>query len=739
MSLLQFFRIFNRNLNLFLLCSILLAVMVFYLTRNLKKEYETETEIFTGIASGLNLNNLGDTKVDYFSTNTEYDNLINIIKSRQTLQEVGYRLMVQHMMLDSINPRVLNAESWGVFRYYMPEELEEELLVPYSVEETVDNIQLYKRRNYEKQKVKWAFESDQSPYSFSALGSALRVYRVQNSDLIRITFTWSDPGVAQNVLLILNQVFTANVSDIKSGQSEDVIDYFREQVNASSERLDAAEQALQDFRVANRMINYQEETRSLALQKDKMEDEYQKEYARLEATKAIVNRLEQQLAKNNELVLLGNAILEKKKELIEVRAKIAELETYYNDVDLLAKLRKRGNKLEAEVSNEIMNRYEATRTIDGIPIQSVIMEWLDYNLQLVETQARLRVFADRRAYFEKEYSKYAQLGARAARLERQIEIEESTYLEVLYNLNQAIMRQRSQRISTGGLVVTVPPAYPLEPKKSKTMLLVLVAAVIGFVVPFVFVLLKEFIDSSIRTPERAEDLTKLELLGAYPDLTKRNEHKNVNFDWLHEKASGLLVQNLRMEAKTRNITDRKPKYVLVFSTRSGDGKQLVTHTMANELVSLNHRVMVLGPRELPKEETPYYDFIRYQNDKRFINAENLSEVIPMGYDPGLYDYFFLIIDAVLTNPYPINLLEQFPISICTVGAFRNWNHADRAALSDFQEILHQRPRLLLNAVEPDFMQNVLGDIDKRRSWIRRFVKRILTLQLRKQKLKRSFN
>lgn len=734
MTLLQFFRIFNRNLNLFLLCSIVMALVVFFLTRNLPEEFESSTELYTGIASGVELDNITNNRVDYFATNTEYDNLINIIKSRQTLEEVGYRLLTQHLLLDTLDKRYLNKKNWNTLKFYIPDSLKNELLVPYSVELTIRNLKRYRNKNFSENKVKWLFEGDGSPYSYKTIGR-INIERVQSSDLLNISYTYNDPGIVQNTLMIVNQVASSNVEKIKLGQSDDVVEYFREQVNLADQRLDAVEQKLQDFRVANKVINYDEQTRSLAQKKEIMEDEYQKELARKEAAEAGLETLNQQLAMNSVMVQLGSEILEKKRELIDLRAKIAELETYYNDMDLLQKLRVKADKLEAEISNKIQNRYMRGRTVDGIPIDNLIGEWINYTLQLDETEARLKVYAKRKEYFADQYNQFAALGAKAARLEREIAVEESNYFEVLNSFNQALLKQKSQKLSSGGLVVLVPPSYPLEPKPSKAMLLILVAAIVGFVVPFAFVILKEFLDASIRTPERAEKLTGLKLLGAYPNLNSTAVTKNVNFDWLHEKAAGLLAQNLRTEARNRGVSLDKPKLALVFSTRSGDGKLLATHVLSNELVSLNYRVLVLGPKKFLEEETPFYDYVHYQNDKRFVNSENLTEIIPMGYDPTLYDYIFLIVDGVLTNPYPISLMEQFPMSICVVGAFRNWNRADGSALQDIEETLGHKPRLLLNGVEPDFMQNVLGDIEKSRSAIRRFFKKLLTLQLRNPRMK----
>lgn len=698
------------------------------LTRNLPKSYDTEAQVFTGIASGINVGAVDNIKVDFLTSATEFDNLINTIKSRKTLEEVGMRLLVQHMMLDSAHPAYINEANWGHFRYKIPDSLEQELLDPYSVENTLRKVRRYKDKYWYDEKVKLTFENSGSPYSWKRIAS-IGVSRVQSSDLLKIFYSSDDPGIAQNTLLILIEVFTKNMALIKSGQSASVVEYFQRKVNEAAGELNEAEDRLQSFRIKNRVINYQEQTRSLTIEKERMEDEYQAEIAKRQAALAALKKLEEQLALNHVMIQLGNDVLNKKTELIELRAKIAELETYLNDADLLQKLRAKALLLEEQVRNMLSQRFSYSRTTEGIPVTTIIDSWLDATLALDAANARVAVFLERKEYFREQYDKYAPLGSQFARLERDIDIKEANYLELLNSLNQALLRQKGEMVSSGGQVVTQPPAFPHEPNPSKGTMLILVGAIVGFIVPFFFVVLKELLDSTIRTPERGESQTGLDLIGAYPELTARREVKNVDFEWLHEKAAALIAQNIRLEAKDRG-SRQMAKNILVFSTRKSDGKQLTTHVIANELVSLNMRVLVMGPKDLPAGEKPYYDYITYKNDRDFVNTEHITELIPMGFDPILYDYVFLILGAILTNPYPLNLLDQFNVSLCVTGAFRNWNRADATALDEFSDILEYKPRLLLNGVEPDYMSSVLGEIEKDRSWLRRFIKGILSLQLK---------
>jgi hypothetical protein len=101
----------------------------------------------------------------------------------------------------------------------------------------------------------------------------------------------------------------------------------------------------------------------------------------------------------------------------------------------------------------------------------------------------------------------------------------------------------------------------------------------------------------------------------------------------------------------------------------------------------------------------------------------------------LFDYCFMILQPILVNPFPINLLEQFSAGLCVTGAFRNWSRADKTALHDFMETLKFKPGLMLNGVEPDYMVSVLGEIEKERSMLRVFLKRLLSMQLRGAKPK----
>ena len=102
MKVIDVLRLLRKHLVLLLLTPIVLVVLVTFLTRKPSFTYSSETILYTGIASGTSVEM--DKTLSFFATNTAFDNLINVIKSRETQQEVAIRLLAEHLMMQKWEP-----------------------------------------------------------------------------------------------------------------------------------------------------------------------------------------------------------------------------------------------------------------------------------------------------------------------------------------------------------------------------------------------------------------------------------------------------------------------------------------------------------------------------------------------------------------------------------------------------------------------------------------------------------
>lgn len=120
------------------------------------------------------------------------------------------------------------------------------------------------------------------------------------------------------------------------------------------------------------------------------------------------------------------------------------MEVYCQNEEELQVLREKQETLKAELSNHLAKRFEYGRTTDGVQVKDLLAEWLKYTLMLDESNARIRVFQNRKEYFMKLYDEFSPLGSRIAQMEREIGIEEKNYLQQLHSLNQAMLKQKGE-------------------------------------------------------------------------------------------------------------------------------------------------------------------------------------------------------------------------------------------------------------------------------------------------------
>ena len=103
MDLVQILTLLKRNMLMLIAVPILLAVFTFYFTRNQAKVYQSEAVIYTGITTGYSIESTTQRPTDFFSTSAQFDNMINLLKSRQTIIETSLRLLSQDLSLEHHN------------------------------------------------------------------------------------------------------------------------------------------------------------------------------------------------------------------------------------------------------------------------------------------------------------------------------------------------------------------------------------------------------------------------------------------------------------------------------------------------------------------------------------------------------------------------------------------------------------------------------------------------------------
>lgn len=100
-------------------------------------------------------------------------------------------------------------------------------------------------------------------YSYNALKN-IKVQRRLTSDLLDISYTSGDPGIAYNTVSILMDEFVEEYRRIRYGETDKVIKYFEEELKRIGKKLNSEEDDLTKYNVEKRIINYLDETKEIA-------------------------------------------------------------------------------------------------------------------------------------------------------------------------------------------------------------------------------------------------------------------------------------------------------------------------------------------------------------------------------------------------------------------------------------------------------------------------------------------
>jgi len=144
--------------------------------------------------------------------------------------------------------------------------------------------------------------------------------------------------------------------------------------------------------------------------------------------------------------------------------------------------------------------------------------------------------------------------------------------------------------------------------------------------------------------------------------------------------------------------------ILIISTRPGEGKTMISNMLCERLISKGRKCLVV---------TPYIDsgnwsVVSYKVDKSFFTARS-DDIIPL---ERMNDADILIIELppLIMNDYPVELIRQFDLAFLICKANREWAKADQIALDSFVKISGINPQIILNEVEVDVVEDLLGKI-----------------------------
>ena len=485
--------------------------------------------------------------------------------------------------------------------------------------------------------------------------------------------------------------------------------------------------------------------------------------AQLAGSEASSKRLEEKLAIQKQIQEKNNAIVESKNKLGELNYKIGMyVAKSSEDKDFaknLEKLEKQAKALQKVIKKNVDELYSFQHSTDGVPIKKVLPDWVDQVVETEDLKAKLSVMDAQNDAIDKQYATYAPAGANLKRIEREVEVAEQGYLEILHGLNLAKLKFQDTQLRSNLTAVDL-PYYPLKPMPSKRKIIVSAIILVSGIIILACILFMEYFDDTLKNEDKALEKLQIPSIGMLPKLFRAPPH--LDLIRIQNRLMDFIMQKIDRTFKIQNMS-KSPKIITVFSILENEGKSVIAGNIAKKLKASGNSVFVLNHSNKNKtridfyKSTWLYKFFGYEDPridyshpflaqsedylstseylfytlnqeyKEVRNYRELSFTLTEEKNERL-DYIIVELPNLLDFNYPSDLIANSDLALLVCRSNRLWSKADENILNNIKSLVNEKLNFIINGVEIKEVETILGELPKKRSKTRIRLKNMFRFQ-----------
>lgn len=711
MSLKQVFTLLWNNKVVIIVIPLLVAVLVYLLTATMSQEYESSAVVFTEPKSNRGETTGGVERIDFYTSNNLFDNLMLLMKSRETLNEASLRLLALHLSIDQPIPDILSEKSFVELGEHVSPALKQKIGVNGNPEQTYLNLIAF-HEAYPDSVVDYLLR-EHPHYGFADILDNLFVARRASSDMMEVKLKSDDPAICYHSLQYILESFMERYTRLKEQENINSIQYFEEQLRLSQSRLETSELRLKEFISSNQILNYYEQGKYLDVAQLEQDQDEERALRLAAGTKANLEQLEAVFSNFEERQEAMTRVDSLQSELTKKRMQLEGLNVAGPPSSAIAnRLLAEINSLQEAVERATAELVATSMSTQGIPRKNILDEWLRLNIQYQEQIGAIEVMKRRKEEINQKITEFAPLGAELTRLEREVKVNENQYLSLLHGLNQARLRQYDL-MTTSSQTLIDEPIFPKKPLPSKRKLLVAGGVLgSGFMVLSALFLLA-LVDSRIKSARRAKSITGIDVLGGWPHAAEKGQSGHDPI--LYKR----LIKQFYNQAAVYLPSDQSKKTLVFYSIEKGEGKTFLINRLIEELVLQEKPVTFIHPANNAQEfSSAYCEHIAYDDASNDLLWRQLVEQakgeIVLFEHPNIQ----------LSNIH-FDLMNHADLNVLVMDASKAWSSSDQAYFENVRKGIVKPHVIWLNRMDEEDLEDINGIIPKKRGKIRAFVKSLL--------------
>ncbi|HVO76122.1 MAG TPA: polysaccharide biosynthesis tyrosine autokinase [Ignavibacteriaceae bacterium] len=461
------------------------------------------------------------------------------------------------------------------------------------------------------------------------IGSS-EVNQKRGLDIIEITAESPSPYEAALIAnCYANEYQNLNL-DINRNQLTFIKNFLYDQRNEKLEQLKEAEEVLRSFQEKGGIVSLDAQATSLIEQLSQFEAQKNGIQIDLMASDKVLDQLKQELAQQNPrladylksvssetyLKTLQEQLakLEVNKDLA-ISSKTPEVNTDPIVKDYDKKIKDLKDKLDQQ-TNIIKAGIFASSPEEVKDLSQKIVEEEIKNQSLGISLKELEAIVSK---YDQRFNKLPKTSIELAGFQRNREALEKLYTLVEEKYQEAVINEQSQ---PGNVLVIDNARIPSSPSKPNRFLIIIIGLVIGSAIAFGYVFIKNYFDTTIKSPEDLEK-RNINVLSWIPHIEGAQTNGENDYEFIVAKKPDSVPSEafkaLRTRVQFSRIDNDAIKTILITSAAQQEGKTTVAVNLAGSFAQANRKTLIIDCD------------LRKPRLHNVFNAERI---------PGLIDYLF---------------------------------------------------------------------------------------------------
>lgn len=659
----QFLRLLQRNKITLILVPLITVIVCYFLVRRLPDTYESHARIATGLVDKTDqvVTRARDEQDQQIAR--KFESLIQVMRLKRTLDQVSYRLILNDLkgLKDSTWREPVHTleemskadKAKAIALITQKYQKHEELLLSKPEEKKLNDIIV------------------DMGYGANTLREKLTIYRTGVGDYIDIQYEAEHPELSAYVINTLAQEFISDNSLRVVGNNKKTIDFLQSFMMQKLNALNARMNTLKNFKIQNRVLNLNEQAKSIYGQMADFETRRQIAQKDIIAYTAAIGNIDRRF-NPTERKYFESALTDINQKIIATKSNLKALNERYILSNFDNRIKFSLDSLRSRLSEEINEASDKYAYNPMVVKQDLVTQKLGMEISLELAKNSVASIQGELDRLNRKFDGLVPNEAKIQEYETSIDIASKEYIEALQRYNEA-----SLEFSFPVYLRLIERAMPGEVQASKKMVLVILSGVISFTFcVFVFFILY-YLDKSIRYPLQLANETGKPVLGYLNALEKDSNLSLSGMNASEDKAVRLyknLVRSIRYELDNE-MGD--PKVIAVTSLGYGVGKTPFVIALAWAFSKINKTVLIIDGNfsqpdisKLNPDSTPFENFVK---------SNNLPEATPgqisiLGAKTGDISVLELADEKVISERL-LALKTRFDIILIETDSLRAMNRA----------------------------------------------------------------